>query len=52
MLQIAMRATRVSKFLRNARQRFLVDVDAGRKLPAGIGTLDHQHAHGAIRILS
>jgi hypothetical protein len=43
---------RVSKFLRDARKSFRIDVNAGRKLPASVGTLDEQHAHGAIRMFS
>lgn len=43
---------RVGKLLRDARQRFGIDVNAGRKLPASVGTLDEQHAHGAIRMFS
>jgi len=43
---------RVGKLLRDARQSFGIDVNAGRKLPASIWTPDEQHAHGAIRMFS
>ena len=52
MLRVAEGAMRVSKFLRDARKSFRIEVNAGRKLPASLGTLDEKHAHGAIRMFS
>jgi len=52
MLRVAEGAMRVSKFLRDTRKSFRIDVNAGRKLLASVGTLDEQHAHGAIRLFS
>lgn len=43
---------RVGKLLRDARESFRIDVNAGRKLPASVGTLDEQDAHCAIRMFS
>lgn len=52
MLRVAVGAMRVGKLLWDASQSFSIDVNAGRKLPASVGTLDEQHAHGAIRMFS
>ena len=41
-----MRTMRLRVFLRHPRQRFRIDVNAGRKLSAGFRTSDEQHAHG------
>src|SRR5437762_4561488 len=50
MLCLAMRAMGVGQLLRHARERFRVDVNAGRNFAAGIGTLDEQDAHDATPI--
>ena len=52
MLRVAVGAMRVGKLLWDASQSFSIDVNAGRKLPASLGTLDEKHAHGAIRMFS
>jgi len=41
----------VGEFLWHPGQRFLIDLDVRRKFAPGRGTLDEQHAHGAIQMI-
>jgi hypothetical protein len=51
MLGPAMGAMGVGQLLGHAGERLRIDVNAGRDLVAGIGTLDEQYAHDATPII-